>query len=517
MIEIHTKNVAAALKEHGTADVALWVYNGFDVMIPLDLVKAIEPKMGRDQEAFNRFEHALRGPALSMMLEGVKVNMSEVSAQMDHFEEQERVLEAYVQSLTIAIWPREHGLNVESPDQMKDFFYTEEGFNLTPQYIGQGNSRRVTCNREALEKIAKSNYYAQPVVLAILELKDVHKRLQFLRRGIDPDGRVRCSFNVAATETGRWSSSQNPFNRGGNFQNQTEEVRKIYSPDTGWIFAYPDLEQAESRSVGYYSGDRNYISALETSDLHTAVAKMVWPELEWPNDNGSQDRQFADQPFYRHFTRRDLSKRGGHATNYLGKPFTVSRALNVEQPLIEEFQSRYWNQFGDIRKWHGEVQRELAENGVLCSALGRKRTFFGRLQAEDTLKEAVAYLNQELISTILKIGFYRTWATYQIIEKPLVKLIGDVHDGCVMQLRTTRLDDLAENIISMMTIPVRMPHGVMTIPVDFTVGWRWQKKEMVKWRRGVLSELGEAPDEHDAFLEMAASDVRGGKAPKRLA
>lgn len=41
----------------------------------------------------------------------------------------------------------------------------------------------------------------------------------FISSKLEPDGRMRGSFNPAGTETYRWSSSKNAFNRGGNMQN----------------------------------------------------------------------------------------------------------------------------------------------------------------------------------------------------------------------------------------------------------------------------------------------------------
>ena len=41
----------------------------------------------------------------------------------------------------------------------------------------------------------------------------------FIRAPLDSDGRMRCSFNIAGTETFRWSSSENAFGSGTNLQN----------------------------------------------------------------------------------------------------------------------------------------------------------------------------------------------------------------------------------------------------------------------------------------------------------
>lgn len=484
-------------------EVRLWAYNGFDVLIPHDVFREVGSKMNPRRQAAYEFMLAMQGPAASMMITGVKVSEYARRAMIATFMAQQEILEKYVHSLVTVWWGK--ALNVRSADQMKEFFYYDEaGFKLPPRYTGKGISRRVTTERPALEAIAKENYYAQPIINGILALKDVLKKLEFLERGVDADGRVRCSFNVSATETGRWSSSQNPFGRGGNFQNQTEDVRKIYKPDDGYIFAYPDLEQAESRGVAYYSGDENYIKAVESGDVHTAVARMMWPELPWTGDL-KKDRKLAEQNFYRHFSRRDLTKRGGHATNYLGKPFTVARNIGIEQDIVETFQLGYFKTFFGIPLWHKEVQNILQTTGVLATALGRERTFFGRLNSDETLKEAVAALPQGLISDIVKIGAFRAWRAFQLgLERPLVNLLADMHDGTLLQILKTSLDEVVPKLIQFYTIPVKMPKGhIMTIPVEFKVGYRWSKDKMVPWTPGVLASL-EEPSESEDLLEMPA-------------
>jgi DNA polymerase I-like protein with 3'-5' exonuclease and polymerase domains len=107
----------------------------------------------------------------------------------------------------------------------------------------------------------------------------------FLTAEVDADSRLRTSYNVAGTETGRWSSSTNAFGSGTNLQNFPEKLRSVFVADEGRKLAYLDLEQAESWVVGIklwelFADDR-YIRAIEEGDLHTSVARMVWPQLGW--------------------------------------------------------------------------------------------------------------------------------------------------------------------------------------------------------------------------------------------
>lgn len=500
------------------AEGLLWVYCGFDACVPQEILPQIKEHFDEHTAAVYDFERTMYGPALSMMLTGVLVDEAQIVSTIAELEAQERDLNAYIQSLFIAFCGE--GVSVASPSQMAEFFYySESGLGLKPRYARRKQGSSVTTDRDALESIAQEYYYARPLILGIFELKELRKRLEFLRRGVDSDKRVRCTFSPAATDTGRWSSYKNPWGRGGNFQNQTETIRKIYVPDEGRIFLCPDLKQAESYGVAYFSGDENYLAALQSSDLHTAVAKMVWPDLAWPNDSGPGDRAVADSAFYRHFSHRDMSKRGGHATNYLGSPAEVARNLKVPTSVMEMFQFTYFRTFPKIPEWHKTVQAQLQSEGFLVSPLGRKRTFFGRRFDNSTLKKAVASLPQGLISDILKIGLYKIWQKYEAPwgqdPKRPVCLHADLHDGALIGVRVELLDEIAADLLKLLSVPVQMPAGVMTIPVELSVGFRWQKRKpkekrepnlyLHEWKPGILASIGSRPDISSALLDLDAS------------
>jgi hypothetical protein len=77
-----------------------------------------------------------------------------------------------------------------------------------------------------------------------------------------------------------------------------------------------------------------------------------------------------------------------------------------------------------------------------------------------------------------------------------------MHDGLLLSIKATALDEVVPRIKKLMTIPVQMPAGVMTIPVDFSVGYRWQKKEMLEWEPGVLSKLARPEDRDLLDIEV---------------
>ena len=75
-----------------------------------------------------------------------------------------------------------------------------------------------------------------------------------------------------------------------------------------------DAEQGESRVVGAIEGnlfgDWRYLDACEGGDLHTTVARLVWPrDLPWTG-NTKSDRKLAEEPYYRHYDRTQRERSG---------------------------------------------------------------------------------------------------------------------------------------------------------------------------------------------------------------
>jgi DNA polymerase I-like protein with 3'-5' exonuclease and polymerase domains len=103
-----------------------------------------------------------------------------------------------------------------STAQQKVLFY--EIFQMAGQR--HRKTKRPTLDKEAIPKLRARYPFAQRIFDALLELRSIDVFAStFVNARIDPDKRMRTSFNAAGTETFRWSSSTNPFGTGGNFQN----------------------------------------------------------------------------------------------------------------------------------------------------------------------------------------------------------------------------------------------------------------------------------------------------------
>jgi uracil-DNA glycosylase len=104
----------------------------------------------------------------------------------------------------------------DSGKQQKDLFYRILGFPAK-RSRKTGNE---TLDAEALERLRKDVPWAERLWDALELQRSIgvfHNT--FIGAELESDGRMKCSFNTAGTETFRWSSSANAFWRGTNLQN----------------------------------------------------------------------------------------------------------------------------------------------------------------------------------------------------------------------------------------------------------------------------------------------------------
>jgi DNA polymerase I-like protein with 3'-5' exonuclease and polymerase domains len=451
-----------------------WWYNSLDAAVTLEIHHTLSAKNAG--QTVYAFERALQGPALDMMLNGFKIDRNWQAKSIKMLEVELTQIEERLDRLAHAIW--DQSLNPRSPTQLTEFFFRT--MRIPEIWTSKKGVRKLSTDRDALEKIS-AYFHAAPIVSLILAARNASKALGVLRTGVDPDGRMRCSYNVCGTETGRWSSSSNVYGRGTNLQNITEKLRRMFVADDGYVILYVDGEQAESRSVGFIHGTRlgdwRYLDACESGDLHTLVTKMVWPNLPWTGDP-KLDREIADQGFYRWFSYRDMAKRGGHGTSYYGQPPTMARHLKVPVKLIEDFQRPFKAAFG-FPAWWKDVAHTLNTTQSLTTFLGRERTFFGRPNDDATLRKAIAYEPQSTVGDIVNEGGYRVWRKFCLDPARNVTILGQIHDAFLFQVRETHLHLIPE-ILTTFTVPVTAQSRTLTIPAEAKVGWNWASNETSK-------------------------------------
>jgi DNA polymerase family A len=328
------------------------VYNGLDTMVDYEIDDNTDYFLDDpNSKLIYEFELGMQAPALEMMLRGFRVDPvyreQTLTTLQQKLVDSQRVLNILSQS----VWDQD--LNPNSTKQLKSLFYDYMGIKPIRKWVD--GEMTYPMNRETLESL-QGYFYLQPIIGMVLLCRDLAKSIQVLSTQIDTDMRWRCSYNIGGTKTGRWSSSKSPLGTGNNFQNITEDLRRNFIPDPGYKLYGIDLEQAESREVGWFCGtilnDWTYLDMIERGDLHTQVARMCWPKLPWSGDI-KRDRQIADRKFYRHFTYRDACKRLGHGCLTAGHEVLTPAGwvpIETKPDVIMQF-SEYKSEWAKVSNW----------------------------------------------------------------------------------------------------------------------------------------------------------------------
>lgn len=487
---INTKDLK--YKEPLSANINHWLYNGLDCCVTLEIRDALLKHLDNTTRSTYEFSKDLQGPVLEMSTRGVRVDQRKRKEVLAKYKTQLKFIgdqldEIFQEGMGMKI-------NWRSPAQLKNLFYNV----MSLPTIKKRNANGIyapTVDRPALEKLSM-HMMAEPICIRLLALRDIDKKRQFLETQIDSDNRMRCNFNIAGTNSGRLSSSVSDFGTGRNMQNVDREERAIFIADEGKKFANLDLEQADARNVGAlcwnnFLGTHGesiagaYLDACESSDLHVAVSRLVWPELNWTGEP-ARDKLTAEALFYRQDSYRQTSKKLGHATNYLESIRSGAARMKMAQNIIAEFQKKYFAAFPCIGMYHDWVREELKSTHQITTLFGRRRTFFGRNFEETTVREAVAYGPQSMTADEIDRGLLN------LFRGNRVDLLLQVHDSILFQYPEEQEAEIIPWAMEQLRIPLVLAKDrPFVVPVDAKIGWNWGEWHETKNPDGLVKWKGQ--------------------------
>lgn len=352
-----------------------------------------------------------------------------------------------------------HTLNPKSAPQMQKLFYGD----LKQKPVLNRKTGNPSCDDEALRKVSSREPLLKPLCQAILEHRSLGVFLStFVEARVDVDGRMRCSFNIAGTETYRFSSSQNAFGSGLNLQNipkgdegddailRLPNVRKLFIPDPGMELFDIDLSSADLRIVVWESDEPEMKAMLRAGlDPYTEIAKEF----------------YHDASITKKDPRRQTFKSFAHGTNYLGTAKGLAERLGLAVHQAELTQKWYFGKFPRIAKWQNDLKAQVEKRRMVQNAFGYRRYFFERIEGT-IFNEAAAWIPQSTVACLIN----RAWVA--IGERlPEVQILSQVHDSLVGQYPVDLRDTMPGKIVecSQIVIPYDDP---LVIPVGIKTSTR---------------------------------------------
>ena len=169
------------------------------------------------------------------------------------------------------------------------------------------------------------------------------------------DGKLRCSWNMFGTETGRCTPSTNANIFGG-----AKWQRSLIRPGLGYVMYYLDYEQQELAIQGYLSGDKKLIEAYNSGDGYLQSAK--W--LNLVPENATKKT---------HPEEREIVKVLFLAQGYGAGPGYVSGQVRCSILYAQHLLRMFRRLFSTYNDWIKKVLKKVAITGKITTNLGWQR------------------------------------------------------------------------------------------------------------------------------------------------
>jgi uracil-DNA glycosylase len=200
-------------------------YNAEDSLRTFECATSLRAQISSQHfEELWAWEKAKNEMALEMMRRGILIDRAKRAEMGFQLAFEKEKINAWLKKIIPQSWLTDSEFSPktskkfwwESGKQQKDLFYRILGF---PRKLSRKTGNE-TLDAEALERLKKDIPWAARLWSAIETQRSIgvfHNT--FISAELEPNGRMKCSFNTAGTETFRWSSSANAFWRGTNLQN----------------------------------------------------------------------------------------------------------------------------------------------------------------------------------------------------------------------------------------------------------------------------------------------------------
>ena len=318
--------------------------------------------------------------------------------------------------------------NINSPKQLGEILFGKLGL---PH--GKKTKTGWSTNADVLEKLR----YEAPVVGAVLEYRQYAKLKSTyadgLLKAIDPDGRIRTSFQMTVTATGRLSSTEPNLQNIPTRTDLGSEIRRMFVPADGYALVDADYSQIELRLLAHISGDEVMRAAFTGGqDIHTATAAQVF-----------------------HVDIADVTpemRRSAKAVNfgivYGISAFSLSQDIGVSVAEAKEYMEAYFATFPGVRKYMDAVVEQAKETGFVETVFHRRRDLPELKSSNFNLRsfgERVA-LNMPIQGTAADIMKLAMIAVFRRLkeEVPEARLVLQVHDELIVECPTAQAETVAK-------------------------------------------------------------------------
>jgi DNA polymerase-1 len=454
-----------------------WNYNCDDVEITYEVFEKQKLVFDRDARlaSIRDFQTNTLGPLLfKAMCRGIRADTASKTRLSKELANELDVRQKYVDFVA------GHPLNINSPPQLKKFFYEDLGVRPVTQTKGKDRGK-ITTNDDALIEIPRREPVLRGLCAKIREMRSLRVfRSTFVEARLDRDLRIRSSYNIGGTVTFRLSSSENAFGSGLNLQNipsgkedaedgdlALPNVRKLFIPDEGMEIFDMDLKNADFYTVVWEADDELFRLALEAGvDMHLLNAGVLFPVCAEVTLERLKDPEFTKYAKKKYPIQRDFAKRWVHGTDYGGGDRTMAATVGITVAENARYRAKWFGEHPGLKRWHERVESEIKTRRYVENRFGYRWNIFDRI--EGILPEGLAWVPQATTGCVIN----RIWDQVDR-QVPEAEVLIQVHDSLVGQYPVAARERVllalqeAAKVVVPYERPLIIPVGMKTSAVSW--------------------------------------------------
>ena len=430
-------------------------YAAEDADITLRLFNLLSGMLEDEPKLINLLQ-SIEYPMLQSLIR-VETNGAKIDAQM--LSEYSDELAIKIEELSKAAFKMAgEEFNMDSPKQLVEILYNK----LDLPVLKKTPKGQPSTNEDTLQRLAEE--YDLPKIIikyrGLAKLKSTYTdSLINIQHPVSK--RIHTSYQQAVTSTGRLSSTE------PNLQNipvKTSEGRKIreaFIAEKGNVLISADYSQIELRIMAHLSGDKNLTHAFNNNiDVHSATASEIF--------NISLEDVLPDH--------RRSAKAINFGLIYGMSAFGLTRQLGIPRHEAQAYLDTYFERYTGVRKYMDST-KELAKKNLFVETILGRKLHVAAINDSNGLRRQAA--ERAAINAPLQ------GSAADIIKKAMIdvdhwigdnnsdiKMIMQVHDELIFEVKKGFADEALKNIISLMESSVKLD---IPLIVDANTGANWNE------------------------------------------
>ena len=346
-------------------------------------------------------------------------------------------IKAMYKDFDIAKFEKQHDkpFNPNSTVQLRSLLFDFIGLNPTGKRTGTG---QWSTDAEVLNTLSEKSKLPKHILAIRQKSKIKNTYLDKIIPQLDKDRRLRTSFNLHSTTSGRLSSSGKL-----NMQQIPRDnpiVKGCITASTGSQIVAMDLATAEVYIAAKLANDEALMNVFRLKgNFHSTIAKKVFKlpcEVERVAELYPHKRQAAKAVTFGIMYGAGPHKISQQVTKDSGKYFSVQEASEV----IHD----YFKSFSKLKSWIETNQKFIENNGFVYSFFGRKRRL-PNVKSEDkgvrshTVRSGLNFLVQSTASDINLLGAIEMGEHIKELSLK-AKIFALVHDSILAEVPNEEID-----------------------------------------------------------------------------